>query len=63
MSLVNHVIGLSIEAGMDVDLMTGEHPYKQRFATSNEALFTLRTTASALRGINIDSAREVPVAA
>jgi CelD/BcsL family acetyltransferase involved in cellulose biosynthesis len=60
-SLVNHVIGLSIEVGMNVDLMTGEQPYKQRFATSKEALFTLCASAAALRGMS--TAREVPIAA
>ena len=54
-SLVNHVIGLSIDAGMDVDLMTGEQPYKQRFATSKEALFTLSAPASTLREMAADT--------
>jgi len=62
-SLVNYVIGLSVEAGIDVDLMTGEQPYKQRFATTNEALFTLRASASALRERSADIATELPIAA
>jgi len=62
-SLVNYVIGLSVEAGIDLDLMTGEQPYKQRFATSKEALFTLRTSASALRERSADIATELPIAA
>jgi CelD/BcsL family acetyltransferase involved in cellulose biosynthesis len=62
-SLVNHVIRLSVDAGMDVDLMTGEQPYKQRFATFKEALFTLRASACDLRAISVDAPTEVPLAA
>jgi CelD/BcsL family acetyltransferase involved in cellulose biosynthesis len=62
-SLVNHVIGLSLEAGRNVDLMTGEQPYKLRFATSREALFTLHAPAAALRAMVPDRASELPIAA
>lgn len=47
-SLLHHVIQRSLEAGMDVDLMTGEQPYKQRFATCKEPLYTLTASAAML---------------
>jgi CelD/BcsL family acetyltransferase involved in cellulose biosynthesis len=62
-SLVNHVIRLSVDAGMDVDLMTGEQPYKQRFATFKEALFTLSASACDLQAISVHATTEVPLAA
>ena len=40
-SLLHHVIQSSLKSGLDIDLMTGEQPYKQRFATFNEPLYTL----------------------
>ena len=40
-SLLHHVIQSSLKSGLDIDLMTGEQPYKQRFATFSEPLYTL----------------------
>lgn len=47
-SLMQYVIQSSLGAELDVDLMTGEQPYKQRFATFSEPLYTLRATPQML---------------
>lgn len=45
-ALIDHVIAQSLNAGMDVDLMTGEQPFKLRFATEVVPLFRVQAAAA-----------------
>ena len=50
-ALVYEVTCRSLAAGMECDYMTGEHPYKMRFATSAEPLFSVQASAEELRRV------------
>ena len=42
---------LTLEQGLDCDYMTGEQPYKLRFATGSEPLYKVEATAQQLAGV------------
>jgi CelD/BcsL family acetyltransferase involved in cellulose biosynthesis len=48
MTLIYEVTRQSLEAGLDCDYMTGEHPYKMRLATRCEELYRVRATTQQL---------------
>lgn len=48
MTLIHEVTRQSLEAGLDSDYMTGEHPYKMRLATRAETLFRVCATTRQL---------------
>jgi len=48
LALIYEVTRQSLEAGLDCDYMTGEHPYKMRLATGAVQLYRVRATAQEL---------------
>jgi hypothetical protein len=42
----------TLEQGLDCDYMTGEQPYKLRFATGSEPLYKIDTGAEQLSALN-----------
>jgi CelD/BcsL family acetyltransferase involved in cellulose biosynthesis len=48
LALIYGVTRQSLEAGLDCDYMTGEHPYKMRLATSSVQLYRVCATAQEL---------------
>ena len=48
-SLLFEIARRSLEQGINVDLMTGEQPYKMRVAQSAQELFNVKATAAELR--------------
>ena len=50
-SLLFEIVRRSLEQGINVDLMTGEQPYKMRMAQSAQDLLTVSATAAEIREI------------
>jgi CelD/BcsL family acetyltransferase involved in cellulose biosynthesis len=51
-ALIFEVTRRSLAAGLDCDYMTGEQPYKMRFATTSEPLFAVEASSGELRRIS-----------
>lgn len=57
-TLMFEVARLSLEQGLNVDLMTGEQPYKLRMASGSQKLFQVNATAAELRRAFVEPERE-----